>query len=626
VLRRGTRVGGWVLERPLGDGASASVWLAAPAHGGASKVVVKLLRADGAGLARDRFSREVALLERLDHPAVVRLLDHGVVGDPALYYLAMPWVEGEALAAVLDEGALEVEDALELFADLADGLAYAHARGVMHRDLKPHNVLVTSLGRGVLLDFGTAFDRGGERITEDGRVPGTLGWLAPEVFEPTGRPDPALGDVYALGVMLWEALEGRKAFEPPPGLSATALHAWMAAAKRDRGPLMLGPSFDEDLVAFVAEATHPDPRQRLPSMADFAQVLGCEGPWTPSEGPAATEVGFETDGDALAAAAEGAWEETGLDLEPEQTARPAGTTLPYAGIAAVAVACVALAGGVAVWWARVAPAPEASVAEPVAEPTPTAPAAAVVPTSGPRPVDLEIPDGLTVALDGVPTAPIDGHVRQTVASGPHKVELVDGDCAAGRCCGTFVLDIPAGMGPFLWRGTSVLPACPEAAPPAEVAVETPPMDAAPSPAVVTPSVTPAAVPRAPAPTPPPPPARPPVAKKRVEAEPAEQAPPPPVTLAFARAGVRGQNARTGSTFAASIPADRCVDRAERPQIVVGVSFEVAAKKVKRDSASIQPASGLSDGDRRCLVALIENLDVGRSDNGNYTGQITLAFE
>ncbi len=631
MLRRGTRVGGWVLERPLGDGASASVWLASAARGGPSKVVVKLLRASETGLARDRFAREVALLERLDHPAVVRLLDHGMVGDPAYYFLVMPWVEGDALAAVLDEGPLEVDDALELFADLADGLAYAHAHGVMHRDLKPHNVFVTSEGRGMLLDFGTAFDRRGERITQDGRVPGTLGWLAPEVFEPSGRPDPALGDVYALGVMLWEALEGHKAFDPPPGLSATALHAWMAAAKRERGPLQLGPGFEDDLVAFIADATHPDPRRRLASMAEFAQAMGCEGPWTPVGGDPdahvdASDAGDDPDPDDAYeddAYEDDEDEQDGDDDDASDDGEPDDApTTPYSVVAAVALASVLLAAGVASWWAG-SPGddPPAAVSAEVAAPDPTPMPPTIAPTSGPRPLELQIPAGLAVALDGVPMSVTDGMARQTVPSGPHKVELTDETCAAGRCCGTFVLDVPAGIGPFVWRGAAVLPACPdaEAPPAAEVAP-----DPKPEPAAST-------VPAAPAPPKPvapsaPAPPRPPPVKKKVEAEPVPPPPVAPVTFAFARAGVRAQNARSGSTFASSLPADRCVDRADRTQIVVSVSFEVAAKKVRRDSASVRPVSGLSDGDRRCLAALVENLDVGRSDNGDYAGQVTLSFE
>jgi serine/threonine-protein kinase len=631
-----------VLERPLGDGASASVWLAKSASGEASKVVIKLLRPDGAGLAHERFLREVTLLERLDHPAVVRLLDHGKTGDSGVYYLAMPWVEGDSLAAILEEGPLEVEDALELFADLADGLAYAHAHGVMHRDLKPHNVLVTAEGRGVLLDFGTAFDRGGERITEDGRVPGTLGWLPPEVFEPRTRPDPALGDVYALGVMLWEALEGVKAFESPPGLSATALHAWMAAAKRDRGPLRLGDGFEDDLVAFIEEATHPDPKQRLPSMAAFAEVLGCEGPWHPVDDPDEDEADFvDEGGDDVYDDGEDVddgEERLGYDGADDEAGDGWAFPEGYGVLAATALLVVVLAGGGA-WWfgSQTASAPEVEPPVERSKVAVAAPTAAGGKDAAPRAVDFGIPDGLAVALDGVSVEPTDGRIRQTVTAGPHKVELVDAACGVGRCCATFVLDIPAGPGAFLWEGPSILPACPDVAvatgsPTAPSAA--PPVEASTEPSstggeAAAPPPTTAARPPAPKPAPQTTPSVRPAPRSgtsRASTEALSPPTPPPTTLAYVRAGVTAKHSRNGSDFEVPLAGDKCVDRADRPQLSARIGFEIAGRSVKRGSVTVQPVVGLSDGDRRCLTALIESLDVGKSVGGAYEGSVTLSFE
>jgi tetratricopeptide (TPR) repeat protein len=200
------------LERVAGRGGMGVVYRALD-RGDGSVVAVKVLeRCDEAGAAR--FIREGALLARLAHPGIVRYVDHGVssAGEP---FLAMEWLDGEDLGARLERGPLRIDEAVTLAARVASALSAAHARHIVHRDVKPSNLFLVGgdVAATTLLDFGVARWRdGAATLTRTGAMIGTPAYMAPEQARAERQLD-SRADVYALGCVLYECLGGHKAFE-----------------------------------------------------------------------------------------------------------------------------------------------------------------------------------------------------------------------------------------------------------------------------------------------------------------------------------------------------------------------------------------------------------------------------
>src|SRR3989449_594667 len=203
------------IDRELGGGGMSRVFLAQET---ALKrhVVIKVLPPEmAAGVNIERFRREVELAASLQHPHIVPLLSAAASGD--LLYYTMPLVEGESLRAKLArEGELPVGETIRVLADVADALAYAHAHGVVHRDIKPDNVLISGK-HAVVTDFGVAkavSASSGGSLTSLGVALGTPAYMAPE----QAAADPHLdhrADLYALGVLGYEMLTGRTPFSAP---------------------------------------------------------------------------------------------------------------------------------------------------------------------------------------------------------------------------------------------------------------------------------------------------------------------------------------------------------------------------------------------------------------------------
>ena len=287
-LQPGTVVGGYVVARRLGSGGMGAVYLAR--HPTLPRdVALKVLHV---GLAarpgvRARFEREAELVSRLSHPNVVDVLDRGT--QDGLLWIAMQYVAGPDLATVLArDGAAPPDRALAIVAAVGAALDHAHACGLVHRDVKPANVLLAVLPGGgervMLTDFGIGLDTAASSVlTQTGEVTASLAYAAPEQVS-GGRVD-SRADVYALGAVLFELLTGRRAV-PAETLPAT-LYAVVTAPPPD--PRALRPDLPPGITGVLARALAKDPAQRFGSCAEL--VAAARACW-PARTPAAeTTVG-----------------------------------------------------------------------------------------------------------------------------------------------------------------------------------------------------------------------------------------------------------------------------------------------------------------------------------------------
>ena len=207
----------YVLERELSGGAMSRVFVAEETSLG-RKVVIKVLPPElAAGLSVDRFRREIQLAASLQHPHIVPLLAAGEAGD--LLYYTMPLVEGESLQARLArERRAAGAEAIRVLRDVADALSYAHRHGVVHRDIKPDNILLSD-GHALVTDFGVAkaLDQATRQssLTSTGLALGTPAYMAPEQAAADPHTDHR-ADIYALGVLGYEILTGQPPFTAPP--------------------------------------------------------------------------------------------------------------------------------------------------------------------------------------------------------------------------------------------------------------------------------------------------------------------------------------------------------------------------------------------------------------------------
>ena len=269
--------GHYALERELGRGGMATVWLARDLRHH-RLVAVKVLHPElGAMLGPERFLREIELTAGLQHPHVLPLFDSGAAGGVLGY--VMPYVDGETLRARLArERQLPVDDAVRIARQVADALAYAHARGVIHRDVKPENVLLHG-GHALVADFGVALavqEAGGQRMTQTGLSLGTPQYMAPE--QTTGeRVIDHRADVYALGAVLYEMLAGE-----PPFTGPTAQAVIAKALTSDPPPLARERrSVPPHVEAVVRRALEKLPADRFASAAAFADALLVPGVLAP---------------------------------------------------------------------------------------------------------------------------------------------------------------------------------------------------------------------------------------------------------------------------------------------------------------------------------------------------------
>jgi serine/threonine-protein kinase len=211
-------------ERPLGEGGMATVYLADDLKH-RRKVAVKVLKPElAAALGSDRFLREIETTAGLRHPHILPLYDSGHA-DGVLYYV-MPYVEGESLRELLErKRRLTVEEVLHIAGQVADALGHAHERGIVHRDVKPENILLEN-GHAVVADFGIAHamsESGGDALTRTGAILGTPHYMSPEQVD--GSRVDARSDLYSLACVVYEMLVGAPPFGGPTAVAVIARHA-----------------------------------------------------------------------------------------------------------------------------------------------------------------------------------------------------------------------------------------------------------------------------------------------------------------------------------------------------------------------------------------------------------------
>jgi hypothetical protein len=248
--------------RPLGTGGSGSVWLARDETSGL-EVALKIISKEGR--AAPRAEREAEAATRLRHPHCLRA--YGMESDDKHVYIAYEYVPGSTLRQALRSGELGDEGAVEAAAQVLEGLAFAHARGIVHRDVKPANVLVAEEDHVSvrLFDFGLAQLADAETLTAAGDVPGTLAYISPERLKGEGAGPPA--DVWAVGVLLWEALVGHHPFWRTSPLETGEMIKTGAPSIREARP-----DLPEALVAAVDRALSVDPAKR-PAASVLAKAL-----------------------------------------------------------------------------------------------------------------------------------------------------------------------------------------------------------------------------------------------------------------------------------------------------------------------------------------------------------------
>jgi serine/threonine-protein kinase len=264
-LERGTRIGDrYVLVSRLGSGGMADVWLTTDEMLG-REVALKFLHERFAQDAQfvERFRREARAAAGLQHPNVVAVFDRGEADGR--HWIAMEYVEGASLKDLISRG-LSVPEAIELIRQVLAGVRFAHSHGVIHRDLKPQNVLVDGEGRARVTDFGIA-RAGASEITQTGSVLGTAQYLAPEQAQGLEVGEPA--DLYSIGVMLYEALTGRVPFEAETPVAV----ALKQVSEQPRPPSELNPEVSPALDAVVLRALAKDPANRFASADEFLRAL-----------------------------------------------------------------------------------------------------------------------------------------------------------------------------------------------------------------------------------------------------------------------------------------------------------------------------------------------------------------
>jgi serine/threonine protein kinase len=284
--------GRYEVIRAIGSGGMGTVWLARDMVLGREVAVKRVGALPGDPVAAQRAMREARIAASLNHPNVVGVFD--IVDENDAHWLVMEYVEGESLAEqIRDDGALDPIQVAAIGAAIAGALARAHERGIVHRDIKPGNILIDRAGNPKISDFGIARAHADDQLTQTGFMTGTPSYLSPELAR--GGDSSAASDVWALGATLYSAVEGAPAYEAQANPLAT-LQAIAAGHPRPMelaGPLggAIGAMMDPDPIRRWDMATAADRLDRIAhGDTTLALPAGAVLPGAVAAGAAATEV------------------------------------------------------------------------------------------------------------------------------------------------------------------------------------------------------------------------------------------------------------------------------------------------------------------------------------------------
>jgi serine/threonine-protein kinase len=255
--------------KELGRGGMATVYLAHDKEDD-RQVAIKVMRRQVAeAMGAERFLLEIDIARSLDHPNILALIDSGKTEDTMFY--VMPFVDGESLGERIErEGQMAVDEVVRITRQVASALTYAHGKGVIHRDIKPDNIMVGSDGQAVVMDFGIgrALEAGGEKITQTGMSVGTPAYMSPEQAMGERNLD-GRTDVYALAAVVYEMLIGEPPFTGPTAqaIIAKRFSGHVPSVTQRRGVV------SRDIDGAVQRALAKEPADRFATADQFVAAM-----------------------------------------------------------------------------------------------------------------------------------------------------------------------------------------------------------------------------------------------------------------------------------------------------------------------------------------------------------------
>lgn len=265
------QIGGFTVVERIGRGGMASVYRA---HQSAMNrdVALKVIEMDDllerGDEFKNRFAQEAAVVASLEHIHVLPVYDYGIQDN--IIYLAMRLLRGGTLSEVMSKGQLTIGRAVELFSQVARGLAYAHSKGVVHRDLKPSNIMLDDAGNAHLTDFGLAkWIYGTENITRTGNIVGTPAYMSPEQLRGDGVDHRS--DIYSMGIILYQMLTGKPPFDSPSSNVVSIIYQHLE--KMPEAPSVHNPEITPEIEAVILKAIVKNPDDRFQSMGEMDKAL-----------------------------------------------------------------------------------------------------------------------------------------------------------------------------------------------------------------------------------------------------------------------------------------------------------------------------------------------------------------
>ena len=259
-----TTIGRYEIVKAIGHGGMGALYLAWDAKL-ERQIAIKVLKEDDPDL-RERFAREAKSVARLRHPHIVTIFELGEHAEQP--YIAMEYIHGRTLAQIIrDREDMPLGRTLELMAELCDGLAFAHRAGIIHRDVKPANIMVDEQGSLKILDFGIARLAESAGMTQAGAMIGTLNYMSPE--QVTGLPADHRSDIFAVGLVFYELLAQKEAY--PGSISTGILHRILHSE-----PVPLAeacPDLDEDVIRIVGRAIEKDANRRYQELTEMRRQI-----------------------------------------------------------------------------------------------------------------------------------------------------------------------------------------------------------------------------------------------------------------------------------------------------------------------------------------------------------------